>query len=106
MQYRYQVPLPVPPSRPQFDNSAESDLTLFDAELGLVVIDEAAKLRNLNRQWTVVHELVSTAQCGIAMTATPIHNGPAVCMRTVSVYVNASGAHADGARISSISAWL
>ena len=74
----FRFPFGTPPQRPIVNNGKRKGATLFGHRYGIVAIDEAARLRNLGRHWTALHELLRLAQTPIAMTATPVHNGPMV----------------------------
>ncbi|TBU56480.1 hypothetical protein BD310DRAFT_768052, partial [Dichomitus squalens] len=65
------IPLAVAPDEPTADIGVDPELCLFGHSFGVVAMDEAGKLRNLNRQWTCFRELVKRGHAAIAMTATP-----------------------------------
>lgn len=54
-------------------------LTIFEqGRFGVAAMDEAAKLRNPSNAYVATWELFKLSAARIAMTATPIQNGPMV----------------------------
>ncbi|KAM5530103.1 hypothetical protein V8D89_016232 [Ganoderma adspersum] len=68
-----------PPVEPTVDSGrAKTGNTIFEWQRGfaVTVMDEAAKLRNFNNVYIATWELFKKSHTRIAMTATPIQNGP------------------------------
>ena len=66
------------PEHLTIDTSYGRDECIYGHEYGIVAIDEASKLRNLSKGWSALSEALRRGVCPIAMTATPVHNGPMV----------------------------
>ena len=68
----------VAPERLSIDTTYPLTECIYGYEYGIVAIDEASKLRNLTKSWSGLSEALFRGLCPIAMTATPVHNGPMV----------------------------